>query len=143
MREIKFRAWDNINNRIVSVESIDFASHQLHFLSEPFKGNPTFIIEYVLMQYTGLKDKNGVEIYEGDICRKVVDNYTLREYEGLKLGEFKYYKVEFGCSGMGDTYGFQLNSIHPYPWNARQFIHHVYSDIEVIGNIYEHSHLFG
>ena len=54
-REIKFRAWDKENRRMRPHE-------ELYFDCGEFK-NPT------LMQYTGLKDKNGVEIYEGDVVR--------------------------------------------------------------------------
>jgi uncharacterized phage protein (TIGR01671 family) len=68
----------------------------------------------VLMQYTGLKDKNGVEIYEGDIVRFLdidgVDSVT---------------EVEFREGGF-------------YPF-APDFIH--WCNVEVIGNIYENPEL--
>jgi len=60
MREIKFRAWDK-------------KKEQMHYGVEtwdelPFIINPQGIFtDFILMQYTGLKDKNGKEIYEGDI----------------------------------------------------------------------------
>jgi len=69
MREIKFRAWDFQNNSM-------FYPHEIYFdgglknigaldamANYIENGRPRF----VLMQYTGLKDKNGKEIYEGDI----------------------------------------------------------------------------
>lgn len=58
MREIKFRAWDGKEMTDVPV---NHSGYRLNELLEGISDN------YTLMQYTGLKDKNGVEIYEGDV----------------------------------------------------------------------------
>jgi len=75
MREIKFRAWDNINKRICYFQpGFEWNDeYDLWYLSPADWGKRVSDVPYGeninLMQFTGLKDKNGKEIYEGDIFR--------------------------------------------------------------------------
>ena len=61
MREIKFRGWDEKNKEMVDNINFLFSNH----LNECFEEYEECGLK--IMQYTGLKDKNGVEIFEGDI----------------------------------------------------------------------------
>jgi uncharacterized phage protein (TIGR01671 family) len=63
MREIKFRAWSNETNEMMTHD--DLLKGDGYYLGLSGKLNAI-----ILMQYTGLKDKNGKEIYEGDIIAK-------------------------------------------------------------------------
>ena len=69
-REIKFRIWDIENKEMLKVQELDFEPtfYGGRIAIRPDQYNDYFDTEdMILMQYTGLNDKNGKEIYEGDI----------------------------------------------------------------------------
>ena len=126
MREIKFRAWIKELNEIREVEYINFWKKMISFPNKFCKEyylNADFD-EIELMQYTGLKDKNNKEIYEGDIVK-------LRANHGI--GVIKYYD-EWGA--------FVVEYIKPRPL-AVLGINYYKENIEILGNIYENPELLG
>ena len=93
MREIKFRAWDTDKNKMVKVDTIDFYNGNVNDV-DFYNQEIHFGFSTILLQYTGLKDKNGTDIYEGDILQestthplKVIVSYGHVKIEFYDLGE--------------------------------------------------------
>ena len=119
MREIKFRAWNG--HKMLYMGKGGFCDFEL-------AGGDVFVCgdgaydfvkqDFPLMQYTGLKDANGVEIYEGDVVRCSNEYRTVKMWMGNACL----------CVSWAST-GFPI-----YPYNVN-------NHVEVIGNIYENPEL--
>ena len=129
MRELKFRAWGKENNIML---------YQNFCLYIPIKDEDMCLADfladknYKVMQYTGLKDKNGKEIYEGDII----------SYKALKeKRKDKIFRNVIEWANYSGTLGWIIrgNDKRVYiPLNSNQVFNH---NIEIIGNIYENPEL--
>ena len=116
MREIKFRAWSKIEGKMKYYDR-DCSSPNMTLngvLIDGYSSNVSY--QYELMQYTGLKDKNGKEIYEGDIVRH--------------------------CEGDGWVVEWEISEAVGYAWSGFPgFCKSEWSKIEVIGNVHENKEL--
>ena len=123
MREIKFRAWHKEKKIMREVLGIDILHKEIFFSNEDVDCyEHTDFKDIELMEYTGLKDKNEKEIYEGDIVK-------LRANHGI--GVIKY-SDEWGA--------FVVEYIKPRPLVVLG-MNYYKEDIEILGNIYENSEL--
>lgn len=92
MREIKFRAWHKKEKWMDGVWAWDIEHGMLCFTSH----SQTSMKDCILMQFTGLLDKNGKEIYEGDIFKLVIGTYIV-EWDGSGLYHCKSLKYPNCC----------------------------------------------
>lgn len=122
MREIKFRAWDGEKMCYdYLVARPQFANVLAVMCDEDFAKSQYGLKEWKLMQFTGLQDKNGKEIYEGDIISHFY-------YIGTETFEVKW--IEESCA-----YGLKSNNRVMMPTRFCE------KYMEVIGNIYENPEL--
>ena len=130
MRNIKFRAWDKKQECIVNVEDMFWYAKDGSVSHINSENDENKVERFEIMQFTGLLDKNGNEIYEGDIIRWIsvgkesgnIEDIGLERDMGVykiifKEGKFCTQKPEI-CVGNFDV-----------------------DEIEVIGNIYENPEL--
>lgn len=150
MRDIKFRAWDKKDNRMITDLfgfAIDINKERFRYFRKESNmpdGMATKVVDLSdieLMQYTGLKDKNGVEIYEGDIGRRLIDGDNRFN---LKHIYYDYWLIEWldKTSGFTTTcIGESKNDKYIRKEPKQNSYSTRFNEIEVIGNIFENKDL--
>lgn len=119
MREIKFRAWNGFKMyKPLLLEQNENGLFTPTSSKGIFRGDTN---EQILQQYTGLKDRNGKEIYEGDIVK----------CNGFPISEIVFMEGRFIPVYSDGSYdAWEINSLNS-----------VTNNIEVIGNIFENKYL--
>lgn len=143
MRELKFRAW--YNNKMWEVNSVEWVEYDDHPAGAYLFGLEGWVIvadKYmkpnsgvaILMQYTGLKDRDGVEIYEGDIIESGVSKeLSLKGHRGYVVFEDASFTVE--------------RRQHKVPYNHDKYLPYLdwpceaFESCKVIGNVFEDGEL--
>lgn len=123
MKEPKFKAWDKVLKRFVPVACLYFNENSNFigvFTGEEIDGEWTVVRKehLELVQFTGLKDKKGIDIYEGDVCR--TRYYSAMWRENLETVQAVVWDED------ESSFGLRKKNM---------------ANIEIIGNIYENPEL--
>ena len=134
----KFRAWDKRENTMRDVAVLHFTKggkvNSIEYWNTPFDLKSYHVRNLVLMQSTGLKDKNGVEIFEGDIVRYTWDMLSdvNATEKGKKVRISKVFWSDWRASWAVGKKSCN-NDLFKYARNG--------NTVEVIGNIYTNPEL--
>ena len=124
----KFRAWLKKEQKMDNeIDHISWLEDELYCIGDGI----TYMVlaeDLVLMQSTGLKDKNGKEIFEGDLI--ITDAYACI----VCFGEYTYFEDE---DTQTTAIGFYLSFLNVTPVTYAPFEKIYWDNCEVIGNIYE------
>lgn len=135
MRELKFRAWDTERKIMAQVNYLGLSDYEVGMKAKCEHWNAPYPYVCKLMQYIGLKDINGKDIYEGDIIRIIIDG------DSRKVGKVVYRDCGFYIH-IPDKYFEDYHEItDTYKVEDMGGTINLKQSFEVIGNIYENPDL--
>ena len=132
-REIKFRAWDTRTKRMFPYNFVLFGEVTCFNMIEEWLSDPEQVVEGIdpmlrindveIMQFTGMRDSEGREIYEGDVVVRRDERAVIEFLDGAF--QFKWFDDVPTVNGITHTY---MGGIWTNDW-------------QILGNIHEHPHL--
>ena len=132
MRELKVRAWYKPYKQMCQVESLRFDGNGVYtavLIEEPFYDRRIVEAdEIVIEQFTGLKDKNGTDIYDGDIC-----SFTSKTGKHMSTVWWISDLASFGLRIVKNDFLYTFSELDTMGVNL--------DTLEVIGNIHENVEL--
>lgn len=138
--KFRYRVFDNDDKKMHDVIFLNYENNSVEWYNDKNKKRAAFIDEVPTVQCTGLKDKNGKLIYEGDILDLYVSSKKLYRYEvKYEIGSFMLESQDeiFDFKNVWNDYVYPLSQLYYEYQNEENYI----DECEIIGNVYENPEL--
>ena len=145
-RDIKFRVWDKTSDSMLYQDDferveIDTKNKMVTLIAEEESDKSHYVLDYEdgieaeIMRYTGLKDKNGNEIYEKDIVKVTINNKTFNAWIVFEMGSFMIANDDITYY-IDDNWNDNVKCLSELAWEQEEFEDRIYC-LEVIGDTYQ------
>jgi uncharacterized phage protein (TIGR01671 family) len=134
-RVIRFRAWDDFGKKMAYPDGHKYVLQFDGTIGEFDESTQKYnTVQWTLLQSTGLHDKNGKEIYEGDVLKFIDHNGATRHIGPVAWGRYQMgdFDIPTWTANNGNWGGIGL-----FPANFKK----PFIDMEVIGTVYQDKHL--